>query len=102
MEIFSPELGKQLRIINIYAPNQNRLAFWQSFLENPLINKSTILGGDLNFSTGHEESWGHDSQLDPLSEQLSTLLEQYGLIDVPMNKNMPTWHNRWTSEAAFG
>lgn len=102
MDILLEELGKQLRIINIYAPNQNRLAFQQTFLENLMINHPTILWGDLNFSIVHEESWGRHSQLDPLSNQLNTLLEQYGLIDVPMNKNMPTWHTRWIGEATLG
>jgi len=76
--------------MNIYAPNHSILDFLQQLLENPLIDQSTILGGDLNFSIGHEDFWGHHSQLDPLSDQLGILLEQHGLIDVPMNKKLPT------------
>lgn len=56
MDIFSAELGKHLRIMNIYGPNQNGLDFWQQFLDNRPISQSSILGGDLNFSMGHEES----------------------------------------------
>lgn len=66
MDLFSVELAKQIHIINIYAPYQHRLAFWQWFLDNSMIIPSTILGANLNFSIGHEESWGHHSQLDPL------------------------------------
>lgn len=98
MDLFSAILGKRIHIINIYAPYQNRLDFWKLFLDNPMINSTTILGGDLNFSIGHEESWGHHWQLDPLSDQLISMLDQHGLIDVPMNKKMPTWHNKRIGE----
>lgn len=61
MDVFAGDLGKNICIMNIYAPNQNRLEFWQSIMDNPLITCSTIIGGDLNFSIGNEESWGHHS-----------------------------------------
>lgn len=67
-----------------------------------MITSSTIIGADLHFSIGNEESWGHHSQIDTLSDQLSSLLDLHGLIDVPMNKKIPTWHNRRTGEAALG
>lgn len=70
MDIFSAKLGRSLYIMSIYVPNHSRLDFWQKILENPLLNHSIILGGALNFTIGHEESWGHHSQLDPLSDQL--------------------------------
>lgn len=50
------ELGLTLKVINIYAPNHNRTAFWLNLLENKLETNSTIIGGDLNFSLGLEES----------------------------------------------
>lgn len=87
--------------MNIYTPNQSILDFWQQLLENSLIDQSTILWRYLNFSIGPEEFWGHHSQLDPLSDQLSILLEKHGLIDVPMNKKLPTWHNRRIGDAAL-
>lgn len=102
MEIFTWELGLTLKVINIYAPNQNRMEFWLNLLENNLVTNSTIIGGDLNFSLGMEESWGHHAQLYPISEQMSTLLDSYKLVDVPMSKKVPTWHNKRTGEAALG
>lgn len=45
---------------------------------------------------------GHHSQIDPISNQFSTLLDTFKLVDVPMNKKMPTWHNRRIGEAALG
>lgn len=33
---------------------------------------------------------------------MGTLLDTYKLVDVPMNKKVPTWHNRRTGEAALG
>jgi len=96
MDIFVGELGLPLKVINIYAPNQNRMAFWLNLLDNNLVTTSTIIGGDLNFSLGMEESWGHHAQLDPISEQMGMLLDTYKLVDVPMNKKVPTWHKRRT------
>jgi len=102
MDIFMGELGIPIKIINIYGPNQNRLAFWHNLLESNLISNSTILGGDFNFSLGVGESWGHHAQLDPILEQMSMLLDSHKLSDIPMNKKVPTWHNRRTGDAALG
>eukprot|EP00253_Pinus_taeda_P028876 PITA_28876 len=33
---------------------------------------------------------------------MSTLLDTFKLVDVPMNKKMPTWNNRRAGEAALG
>eukprot|EP00253_Pinus_taeda_P023181 PITA_23181 len=101
MDIFVGELGLQLKVINIYAPNQNRIEFWQNLLEHDIVSNTTIIGGDLNFSLGMEGSWGHQAQIDPISEQMSVLLEACNFVDVPMNKKLPTWHNRRTGEAAL-
>lgn len=102
MDIFMGKLELTLKVINIYAPNQNRMAFWLNLLENNLVTNSTIIGGDLKFSLGMEESWGHHAQLDLISELMSTLLDSYKLVNVPMNKKVPTWHNRRTGDAALG
>lgn len=56
MNISTSELGIHLKVIKIYAPNQNRLDFWHSMLDHPLVTGSTIIEGDLNFSMGIEES----------------------------------------------
>lgn len=56
MDIFYAYLDSNIWIMNIYAPNHNRLDFWHKLLENPLIDHTTIIGGDLNFTIGHEES----------------------------------------------
>eukprot|EP00253_Pinus_taeda_P007079 PITA_07079 len=102
MDIFSSDMGKNICAVNIYAPNHNKLEFWNNLLGLSLINNITILGGDLNFNIGHEESWGHHSQLDPLSNQLYLLLEQHHLTEIPMNRKMPTWHNKRIGDVALG
>lgn len=57
MDIFSSELGRNLRIVNVYAPNHNRMELWNHLLQLSLINyNNIILGGDLNFMIDHEES----------------------------------------------
>lgn len=60
------------------------------------------MGGDLNFTIGHVKSWGHNAQLDPLFDFMEKLLEQHHMIDIPMNKKQPTWHNRRIIELALG
>lgn len=57
MDIFSSELGMDLRIINVYGPYHNREAFWNRFLNLSITSSDNlIIGGDLNFSTGYGES----------------------------------------------
>lgn len=94
MDIFMGELWFPIRIINLYGPNQNRLEFWHELMDSNLITRTTVLGGDLNFSLGNDESWGHHAQADHLSDQMRLLLDANRLVDIPMNKKAPTWHNQ--------
>jgi len=96
------DLGIPIRIINIYGPNQNRLPFWQNFLNGNHITQNTVIGGDFNFSLGAGESWGQHAQCDPIADQMNMLLDAHHLVDIPMNKKLPTWHNQRTGEAALG
>lgn len=75
------------RNINIYAPHINKDDYLNHLLNLSLINSDNlILGGDLNFSFGHAESWGYTAQLDPLSDTMEKILEQHHLLHIPMNK----------------
>ena len=66
VEIFSEDLGISLSVINVYGPYINRAPFWESLLQNPLVKgDSVVLGGDLNFSLGHNEVWVHMLRLIP-------------------------------------
>lgn len=59
-DIYSKDLEEELRIINVYGPCHNRELFWCRLLSSPLLlEDNVILGGDLNFSLGFSESWGH-------------------------------------------
>lgn len=78
------------------------MEFWQNLMDHNLVSSNTIIGGDLNFSLGLEESWGDHTQIDPISDQMSTMLETFKFFDVPMNKKLPTWHNKRMGEAALG
>lgn len=53
-----------------------------------------ILGGDLNFSLGYLESWGHHTQADPLAVFFEQLLDSHNIIDIPTTKLAPTRRNR--------
>ena len=102
MDIFSAELGMDLRVINVYGPCQGREAFWNRFLSLSITSlNNLIIGGDLNFSLGYEESWGFQAPVDQLTESMEALLNQHYLIDVPMIKPLPTWRNRRVGEAAL-
>lgn len=71
-------------------------------MESNLITRATVLGVDFNYSLGIEESWGHHAQTDPISNQMRILIDANRLVDIPMNKKVPTWHNQRTGEAALG
>jgi len=59
IDIFSAELSKYLRVINVYGPCHQREHFYQHFLTLYILALGhIIIGGDLNFSLGFKESWG--------------------------------------------
>lgn len=59
-DIFSKDLEKDIRVINVYGPYQNRETYWRRLFSTFLLQADdVILGGDLNFSMGFMESWGH-------------------------------------------
>jgi len=88
---FSSELDINIRLINVYGPCQNRGNFWEHLLSyNQLQMENPILRGDLNFSIGYFESWGHHAQINPLSTFFKNILEEHSLIDIPSRKLKPT------------
>lgn len=100
--IFSADLGRVFRIVNVYGPCQLREPFWNSLLDMSLMNEAhTILGGDLNFSLGFRESWGSMAQVDSITDFMRIALERADFVDVPMLQPMPTWRNRRVGEAAL-
>ena len=53
------DLGTPFRILNIYGPYHNRRAFWDNMMGSLIMKTDHIIvGGALNFSIGHAESWG--------------------------------------------
>eukprot|EP00253_Pinus_taeda_P032708 PITA_32708 len=55
-----------------------------------------ILGGDLNFSLGFMESWGHMAQINLLSEVFVQMLKDYHWTDFPSAKIQHSWKNNRT------
>ena len=103
MDILSSKLGLEIIILNIYAPYLNEVDFSTPLLNLSLVSyDNLIIWGDLNFSIGFWESWGSHAHMDPLSDTMTHHMEEHHLINVPMNKLMPTWHNRRTGDAALG
>ena len=94
VEVFSAELGVSLSVINVYGPYLNRAPFWDSLLHNPMVQgDSVVLGGDLNFSLGHNEVWGPHAQVDSLARFFVQKLIEKGLLDIEPVKIKPTWRN---------
>jgi hypothetical protein len=57
-----------------------------------------IMGEDLNFSMGIDESWGPKARLYPLSEIFSHILESKKMVNVEPLKIMVTWRNKRVGE----
>jgi len=91
-----------LRLINVYGPCLDREAYWNTLLDSVLFQQDNIiLGGDLNFTMGFCESWGHAAQVDPFSETISTLLNEHHWIDMPMAKLQHTWSNNRSGDQSL-
>lgn len=60
-----------------------------------------ILRGDLNLSIGNVESWGHDTNIDALSDSISLLLDENHLIDIPMAQQLPIQWNRRVGDVSL-
>lgn len=54
MDIFSLEMGRNFRIIDVYLPDHSRLELWNHLLQLSLMNSNDIiLCGQLNFTICH-------------------------------------------------
>eukprot|EP00253_Pinus_taeda_P029779 PITA_29779 len=101
-DIYSPTLESNFRILNVYGPCQDRMAFWRPLLNLSLLHQDNIIiGGDLNFSLGYSEYWGNHAQVDAMTGFYQNLLESHNFIDVPSAKKQPTWKNNRVGEASL-
>lgn len=63
VDLFIADLGLEIWFYNVYGPCHHWPEFWDHLLSFELLQKEyLIMGGDLNFSLGHSESWGHRAQ----------------------------------------
>lgn len=93
-DIYSFSLETYLRIMNVYGPCMDRANFWRSFLGSyNLQADNIILGGNLNFSLGYRESWGHLAQVDGLTDTITNILEDHHWVDIPSARIQHTWTN---------
>eukprot|EP00253_Pinus_taeda_P003055 PITA_03055 len=89
----------EIRAINVYGLCQHNTEFWDYLLNFELCQKDfLIMGGDLNFSIGHVESWGRRAKIDPLSVYFENVLGAQNLMEIPITKMQPTWQNNRTAE----
>ena len=100
VEVFSADLGLSLTAINVYGPYLNRAPFWDSLFQNPLVSgDSVVMGGDFNFSLGHNEVLGPHAQVDSLAGFFVQKLMEKGLLDIEPIKLKPTWRNNRCGDA---
>jgi len=99
LDINSQLVDGDIRIINIYGPCADRANFWRFLFESELFQADNIiLGGDLNFSLGFSESWGHLAQVDSLTDTMTSLLEEHKWVDIPSARLQYTWTNNRSGE----
>lgn len=90
-DLFLADLGLEIRAINVYGSCQHMPEFLDRLLNSELYQKDFhIMGGDLNFSIGHAESWGRRAQIDPLSVYFENVLEVHNLKEIPITNMQPT------------
>jgi hypothetical protein len=73
MHLYSKELGKSLRMINVYSPYGERKSFWEVMVDGYLNDTNVILGGDLNLTINMREIWREVARRDPLGDLFSQL-----------------------------
>jgi len=102
IDAYVQTMETEIRLINVYGPCSDRATFWHSLLNSALFQQDNIiLGGDLNFTTGFSETWGHAARIDPFSNTISTLLDEHSWIDIPMQKLLPTWSNNRSGDQSL-
>lgn len=93
-DIFSEYLGMELHIMNIYFPCQKRAKFYEDIMRSSFSQvENIILGGDLNLSIRHADSWGNHAQIDSLLDYFVQLLEKNNLMDIFVSRLQLTWRN---------
>jgi len=99
LDIYVLSMETNIQIINVYGPCSNRASYWRALLDSDLLKEDNIiLGGDLNFTMGFCESWGHSAQVDSFSDTISNLLEEHQWIDIPSARLQYTWTNNRSGE----
>ena len=68
-----------------------------SILNSPIL----IMVADLKFTISKAEIWVSFGRSDPLGFYFSQLLLRHGLMDVPLDKILPTWKNGRVGDSGF-
>ena len=83
-----------VRLVNMYAPYKERKYFWEEFDAIGVLRlKNLIICGDMNFTLFSNEVWGALAPLDPLASFLQDLFFRNNLVDIHLEKLIPTWKN---------
>jgi endonuclease/exonuclease/phosphatase family metal-dependent hydrolase len=90
----SLENNKQICLLNVYGPCNERKYFWEQVASRGLLAyNNLIVAGDLNFTTRADEVWGASTHLDKLVGFFKDLFQENHLVDFLPDVLVPTWRN---------
>jgi hypothetical protein len=86
-------LQRNISLLNIYAPCNNRAPFWNSLDDSGLLSlNNLIIARDLNIILSPEEAWG-GNRTSIMDGYYSNLFSTIHLVDIKPEKLLPTWRN---------
>lgn len=84
-----------LNIVNLYAPYQHRLVFWNKFKFSVILYlRNLIVMGNFNSTMNLNEIWGDRARGDGLADFLHELFTEFNMVDIHPMPIIPTWKNK--------
>jgi len=94
VDIFSMDLGKDLRVLNTYGPCHDRNTLWDMLMTRYFMKSNNlVVRGDLNLSIGISKIWGPLGHAYSLFYYFSHIHMDHKLCYLDFIKPKPTWRN---------
>jgi len=82
---------REMSLLNVYGPCMDRRGFWDKVVERGMLShENLIIASDFNFTVNVGEVWGDSAQVDPLVVYFKDLLQGNMLVDIQVDKVVPT------------
>jgi hypothetical protein len=83
-----------ISLLNVYGPCIEKRTLWDSLAGSGFLDADNlILVGDLNITLSAEEEWGITNFSGSLVDHLKALFQSKNLVDIHLDKLVPTWRN---------